>query len=391
MNGRRTLTGFIPTYSSARIMLEHINGVSVAQYRAIQLYVEDELRQEYPSPLSIKRLAEPLTTESRRIAHKILAEVKNLNQDSGSLPNSKFPDGFDSLCKVHHLTALKNGRIVVTKNGKRFLKGDEDYVARLDKHEGFFFMLEKLVQCGPQRTSQVKELFDTFRFKTIDPERLKTGYHVERLKNLLDRGLVIAKTHSHEHKYYVTREGQAYLQRNESKVALGDMQTLEDSVHNGMRARLLEGLRLWDPFEFECLIACLLEEMGYVDVNITKKSNDKGVDIEATLRQGFSKLPVAVQVKRYSKDVGRDVLDRLRGSLHRFHAVQGVIVCTAGFAFSAHEASKEMGAMPIRLIDGEELIDLFLERDMVESNSADGSLRFRPRVTSYVKTRMTQN
>ena len=391
MIDRRTLTGFIPTYSNARSMLKHVNGLTVVQYQAIQLYIEDGLRKEYPSPSSVQRPVEPLTTESRRIAHNILVELKDLNQDGGSPPNVKFREGFESLCKVHRLTMHRNGRIVVTQNGTRFMQEDVEFVAQIDSHEGFLFILHELAKRGPQRINAVKELFDTFRFNTFEPERLKTGYHKERLENLADRGLVTADKDSKEYLYQITDEGRTYLRRTEVSVAQLKTSRWDKSVADGMHAQFLQDLQNWNGFEFEWLVACLLEKMGYANVTVTKKSNDKGADVVATLGLGVSELPIAVQAKCHSKDVGRDVLDKLRGSLHRFNAVQGMVVSTAGFSLTAQEASKEMGAPPIRLIDGEELIELFLECDMVESNGSDGSLRFRPRVTSYVKTRMTQN
>ena len=390
MNSRRTLTLFIPTFSNARSVLTHIDGLSAAQYRAIQLYIEDELRKEYPSPSSVQRHAEPLSTESRRIARSILAELKESNGDGRSPPNVKFLEGIDSLSKVHNLIVYRDGCVFVTNNGKRLLQMDEDFVANIDLQEGFFFILQKLVELGPQRTIEVKELFDTFRFNTLDPERLNTGYHFERLKNLLDRCFITERKNAKDNVYEITSEGRAYIRRNANVIADSGKHSCDESVAKSLNSRFLDELRKWDPFEFERLIACLFEEMGYSDVEVTQKSYDKGADIVATLRSRVSTLPIAIQVKRYSKDVGRDVLDRLRGSLHRFHTAQGIIVTTAGFAFSAQEASKEMGALPIRLIDGEELIELLLEHNMVESRNTDGFLSFRSHVMNYVKHRSTQ-
>lgn len=55
------------------------------------------------------------------------------------------------------------------------------------------------------------------------------------------------------------------------------------------------------------------------------------------------------------------MLDALRGSLHRFKAMQGTIITTGGFSKGTLEAAFEPGAAPIAVIDGQKLIDLLIE------------------------------
>ena len=52
---------------------------------------------------------------------------------------------------------------------------------------------------------------------------------------------------------------------------------------------------------------------------------------------------------------------QLRGSLHRFDAVRGTIICTSGFSKGTRTAAFERGAAPITLIDGETLIQLLID------------------------------
>ena len=83
-----------------------------------------------------------------------------------------------------------------------------------------------------------------------------------------------------------------------------------------------------------------------------------------------------MQVKRRRGNVGRRVLDQLRGSLHRFNAVRGTIITTGGFSRGTQEAAFERGAAPITLIDGEKLLDLLVEHNIGVSRQTVDDLEF---------------
>ena len=104
--------------------------------------------------------------------------------------------------------------------------------------------------------------------------------------------------------------------------------------------------------------------MGYDDVEVTAASNDKGVDVVADIELGISRVREVIQVKRHKGNVGRPILDLLRGSLYRFDAVRGTVITSGGFAKGAKNAAFAKGAAPITLIDGERLLDLLIEHDI---------------------------
>jgi restriction system protein len=57
-----------------------------------------------------------------------------------------------------------------------------------------------------------------------------------------------------------------------------------------------------DPLLFEALIGQLLAVLGFEDVEVTKYSNDGGIDLRATLAVGgVTDVRTAIQVKRWSK------------------------------------------------------------------------------------------
>jgi len=86
--------------------------------------------------------------------------------------------------------------------------------------------------------------------------------------------------------------------------------------------------------------------MDYIDVKMTSPVNDKGVDVLAKIEVGISSLKEVIQVKRHRGNLGRKVLDLLRGSLHRFDAVRGTIITTSGFSSGAKQAAHERGDAP---------------------------------------------
>jgi restriction system protein len=94
------------------------------------------------------------------------------------------------------------------------------------------------------------------------------------------------------------------------------------------------------------------------------------VDVVANIEFGISSVREVVQVKRHKGNIGRRVLDQLRGSLHRFNAVRGTIITTGGFSRGTIQAAFERGAAPITLIDGEKLLDLLVEHEIGATKSS---------------------
>lgn len=68
----------------------------------------------------------------------------------------------------------------------------------------------------------------------------------------------------------------------------------------------------------------LLEAIRYEDVEVTKESGDKGVDVVATVQFGITTITKVVQVKRQQGSIGRPILDQLRGAFPYHKAIRGV-------------------------------------------------------------------
>jgi restriction endonuclease Mrr len=108
-----------------------------------------------------------------------------------------------------------------------------------------------------------------------------------------------------------------------------------------------------DPREFELLVQRALEATGFVDVNVTRYTQDNGIDVNARvseLQWPIAGMRVQVQAKRWLHTVGRREIAELRGSLEPF--AQGAVVTTSFFSRATLSEAKATGRQPIVLIDG---------------------------------------
>ena len=119
-----------------------------------------------------------------------------------------------------------------------------------------------------------------------------------------------------------------------------------------VRSRLLNVA----PERFEHLLKNLLSVTGFARIQVTKYSQDGGIDINAYIGERMWALGdwlVQIQAKRWIHTVGRKEVAELRGSLQPF--ARGTIVTTSHFSKAAINEARERGKNPIHLVDGFEL------------------------------------
>ena len=116
--------------------------------------------------------------------------------------------------------------------------------------------------------------------------------------------------------------------------------------------RLIEVLQAMDPVAFERLCQRVLRESGFIEVEVTKRSGDGGIDGFGTIRiGGLVSFNVLFQSKRYKGNVGPDVVRDFRGAMVG-RAEKGMIISTGGFTSEARREATRDGAPPIDLLDG---------------------------------------
>lgn len=275
------------------------------------------------------------------------------------------------LARKHNLLDGDNSLFKISTRGQEFLQGQENKtIAQIDAYEGVFDILHFIAE----RPGKMTEFLDAWAmfcrtWTNYDSDRPIYESLRRRINNLIARNLV-ERTNQ---EYRVTDLGIQYLKKHFNLITSVDAQTAKPQndlisitrqLSKDSRQQLREYLSKMNPYLFEHLVKLLLEEMGYENVQVTAPSNDKGVDVVAEIQLGISSVREVVQVKRHSSNVRREVLDSLRGSLHRFDAVQGTIITLSNFADGAKKAAFERGAARITLIDGEKLIDLLTEHQI---------------------------
>jgi len=141
------------------------------------------------------------------------------------------------------------------------------------------------------------------------------------------------------------------------------------------RERLLNVLLDISPEAFERLCQRLLREAGFIEVEVSRRSGDGGIDGQGIIRPGgLISFNVLFQSKRYRGNCGPDVVRDFRGAMIG-RADKGLIITTGGFTREVRREATRDGAPPIDLIDGqlltEKLKDLRLgvSVELVESVS----------------------
>lgn len=131
-----------------------------------------------------------------------------------------------------------------------------------------------------------------------------------------------------------------------------------------VKKELSERIKKLKPQEFELLIGRLLIKMNFVDVEVTKLSGDGGIDIRGTLVVGYViRTKMAIQAKKWKNNVQSPVVQQVRGSLGAHE--QGMIITTSDFSKGAVEEAARTDAVPVALVNGQQLVELLIEHQIM--------------------------
>jgi restriction system protein len=157
----------------------------------------------------------------------------------------------------------------------------------------------------------------------------------------------------------------------------GPIVTESETGEQAWREQLQRTLLAMSPAAFERLVQRLLRESGFVQVDVTGRSGDGGIDgIGIAQVAGFLSFTVMFQCKRYQGSVAAGQVRDFRGAMTG-RTDKGIIITTGTFTRDAIKEATRDGAPPIDLIDGDKLTDrlkeykLGINIKMVESVSVD--------------------
>ncbi len=131
----------------------------------------------------------------------------------------------------------------------------------------------------------------------------------------------------------------------------------EETQELSWREELLQTLFKMEPAAFERLVQRILRESGFIQVEVTGKSGDGGIDGKGIMRLGgLLSFHVIFQCKRYQGSVSSGMVRDFRGAMVG-RADKGLLITTGNFTKDAAREATRDGAPAIDLIDGELLVE----------------------------------
>lgn len=205
--------------------------------------------------------------------------------------------------------------------------------------------------------------------------RTKLSYRLAWARNYLKRYGVL--DNSSRGVWALTSEGQKHQTLSKDLVKKFVQSLDRDVVSNGgeidhvnvsdelknidWEDKLLAIIKAMQPDAFERLCQRLLRESGFIQVEVTGKTNDGGIDGKGVVRiGGLLSFHVIFQCKRYQGSVSSPTVRDFRGAMVG-RADKGLLITTGTFTKDARTEAQRDGAPPIDLIDGEALVEKLKE------------------------------
>ena len=154
---------------------------------------------------------------------------------------------------------------------------------------------------------------------------------------------------------------------NKTKIEKGepDLEDKTDEVEEfGWQDKLIETIKEIEPDQFERLCQRLLRELGFVNVEVTGRTNDGGIDGKGIIKLGgVLSYHVVFQAKRYQGSVSSSTIRDFRGAMSG-RADKGLVLTTGSFTREAKKEATRDGATPIDLIDGNDFAERLKELNL---------------------------
>lgn len=354
------LTPHFPTYQQACEFVRTVDGIPLAALHSMM----SAIRQQMGTPQEQVDWTEPDTWISTRLGGQDADLARRMWSESRGVVNPRHVRGTLTLARRHELIEVDAGGVCrKTPIGDAYMTGDLVTHQRIDGLEGVDRVLLLLSSRTSATTPELlSEWLDYLRSESsIYSEAFARHSLWARLRYLVTRGLA-----TRNGSYVITTEGREYLDRLKDGHVGADSDVARAAFSHNTRTqeKLKEALAEMNPFLFEELIGELLTAMGYQDVEVTAATGDKGVDVVASIQMGITDVTEVIQVKRRQSNLGRVVVDRLRGALPYHKAIRGTIVTLGGFSAGCKEAAVFPGAAPITLMGGDRLLNLLFQYEI---------------------------
>lgn len=364
MKNYKVITPLFPTYAQVKAMMKAVSGYSLKSVR----HMINAIFEQTGTPQKPVDWSEPDLWISERLSGEDAEIALRIWQMDKHILNPRHSYGcylFLNYTLFELMESTPDDSWVPTVRGERFLQNDDETVRWLDDQEGLIQLLELLAGREMSRRADLLPEWQAFlhQHSKFASERSAKSTLYSRLYNLIDRELATREGMS----YRITDAGRDWLGKALPTKQADPRKELLEAVkrYNAQQKELLrEQLSTMNPYKFEHLVGQLLEAMGYEQVEVTKASGDKGVDVIGKVQVGITTITEVVQVKRMQNTITRPYIDQLRGALPYHKAIRGTLITTGKFAAKCAEAALFPGAAPITLIDGDRLLELLIENNV---------------------------
>lgn len=350
-----------PLYSHVKQLLNILKGV---ESKLVQ-NLNKTIWNQTGTPQNPLDWSDPDTWIDARLSGAEAELAKKIwNESKYSINPRYFNEAYGFIKNYGLLKSDNNAVNQLSKRGDAFLSNDDSLIRKIDLNEGLVQVLSILSTKTKAKTMEIFPEWGEFIRSNSKLKASTSCYYTlrHRLLNLVERSLISQEGNT----YFISQQGLDYEASFPPTKgdSLNKVMSAVRDYNKEQRKLLKKQLSTMPPKSFEFLIRLLLEAMGYQNVTVTKESGDKGVDVVATVEFGITTITEVVQVKRQKGNIGRPVLDQLRGALPYFKALQGTLITLENFSKGCKEYAIFAGAAPITLINGEKLLDLLAEHEI---------------------------
>jgi restriction system protein len=161
------------------------------------------------------------------------------------------------------------------------------------------------------------------------------------------------------------------------EVSAPDTSVLFEDAKEKAREEIDTYLDALSGYEFQDLVAALLEGMGYATNSVSKPGADGGTDILAYIDPLGARTPhIRVQVKHRDQAASREDIAALRGIIRGDREI-GLFVSSGGFTKEARREAGN-GAVHIELVDLDRFLELWLAHYNKIPEAKRSKLRLEP-------------
>lgn len=161
----------------------------------------------------------------------------------------------------------------------------------------------------------------------------------------------------------VTNKTPAQHKADEVDISSRNIYDLASIQRDKVKKEIIESLIELRAEQFEDFCRIFLTKYGFIDMELTARGRDGGIDVKGLLSIGLATMRVAVQCKKYSSSnkIGRRSISEFRGNITG-EFEQGIFITTSTYTKEAAELSFKASCVPIVLIDGQQLADFMIEK-----------------------------